>query len=970
MTLCCNEYLCDNMLTKFDASMRFFLLLAVLFISNLSFGKKSTFKESAFAPNVLFISDNRLILSSSATYNYTVDTPEGDGLVSTGLKVEDLKTQLTSSNHTSYEYSVIDKNNVQKTSGLFETGDVIKINQNGKEIRMNVEVQKRALAPTLSIVNNRITKSSKQEIELHFTAGQRSPSTTIQLHIPKEIIVTLDNTTVDVIGRGEVLLRDLGNQSIGRTGTNYSYTNVGEVKIIKEKDGSSIIEFSNIDLRPHNGIDLVLKIKDVSIDKKGSYNFRSLYKTHLPEVYSSKISNQGSASLLVSNEISDFKKNNSTVLENNQNNFFTKNAVFTWTNPNKSKKTILEYSNDNGKTWKEYQILRPDQNSLTVSGLQSGKTHYFRLKVVGGGNAGISNIAYFNSGAFDATHFGIKGDGVTDDTDSINAAIEHLYQTGGGILYFSAGNYQMRTIYLKSNVWFYIEKGAVLSAMYDSDEPEATWFSDRAYRSGLSPTDPKPYSDPENYLTKQDVGHTFFRNTMFFAEREENIKIIGQGRITGNGKLSTSDRVMNSLPGRRADKMFTFKLCKNIEIGGFSTSDDMWYDPVKDEPFYISKSGDKNYSLDNVLHIDQAGHFVLLATGSDSISVHDTYFGFYSTSNARDIYDFMACNNVKVTNVYSKLSSDDIVKLGSDCSLGFTRPASNFLIRNIIGDTNCNLFQIGSETADDIKNVYVDNIYALGANKAGFSISTNDGGNVSNVYLNSGKTGKIHSRSVMKRTRAPFFISISNRGRVIGADVSLFSFKENEKVRNELLCTNVNIGEVNNIFINDIDISEVYSGSSFRGERWKIYDGSQNKSTPIIAGYKLPDNKDIISGAKFQLPNNIHTAFINKIHFNNVNLTVKGGNPESDNRITPPELGVGRYNVGDFGTQPAFGYWVRHVKDFQLNNCSITTEKQDGRFAVVLDDVTDGEINSVKVNDAILRNSDVKQVNSQNIRNK
>lgn len=61
------------------------------------------------------------------------------------------------------------------------------------------------------------------------------------------------------------------------------------------------------------------------------------------------------------------------------------------------------------------------------------------------------------------------------------------------------------------------------------------------------------------------------------------------------------------------------------------------------------------------------------------------------------------------------------------------------MVRNIVGDTNCNLFQIGSETADDIQDLYVDNIYVLGANKAGFSISTNDGGHIKNVYLNSGK---------------------------------------------------------------------------------------------------------------------------------------------------------------------------------------------------------------------------------------
>ena len=42
------------------------------------------------------------------------------------------------------------------------------------------------------------------------------------------------------------------------------------------------------------------------------------------------------------------------------------------------------------------------------------------------------------------------------------------------------------------------------------------------------------------------------------------------------------------------------------------------------------------------------------------------------------------------------------------------------MVRNIVGDTNCNLFQIGSETADDIQDLYVDNIYVLGANKSRF----------------------------------------------------------------------------------------------------------------------------------------------------------------------------------------------------------------------------------------------------------
>ncbi len=528
----------------------------------------------------------------------------------------------------------------------------------------------------------------------------------------------------------------------------------------------------------------------------------------------------------------------------------------------------------------------------------------------------------------------------------------HVNRLGGGVVLFPKGTYKVRTVHMQSNVWLYVDKGATIQALPGADAPEKTWFSDRAYRSGLSPTDPKPYINPENWLTKQDVGHTFFRNTMFFGERLDNVKVIGTGRITGNGNLVTGDRVMNNAPEKRADKMFTFKLCTNIEIGGLDIGKDMWYDPEKDIPYYID-GNNRIYDDSNMLHIDQGGHFVLLATGTDGIHVHDTYFAKYNSSNVRDIYDFKASNDVTVTNIYSKVSSDDIVKPGSDCSLGFTRPARNYKVRNIVGDTNCNLFQIGSETADEIQDLCVDNIYVLGGNKAGFSISTNDGGHIKNVHLNCGHTGCIHSRSVIQRTRAPFFISISNRGRVLGASVAPFTFTENGNIRKELLVTNVNIGKVENIIINGVDISEVYGGSSFKKERWKSYDGSQNKATPIIAGFKLPDPEHVEGGLNFRLPNGIHTGYIKNVQFIDVNLLVKGGHPEEDAKQCPPEIGVGRYNVGDMKIQPAFGYWARHVDGFLLKNCKIDAEQPDGRYAVVLDDVLNESIENLEVADGI-----------------
>lgn len=821
-----------------------------------------------------------------------------------------------------------------------------------------------ALPPILKLDRSEATVKTAGKLSLDFYAGQRSPMTTVKIRIPAGIDVTLDNTTVNVIGRGEVLLRDLSKQSIGRTGTNYSYKKVGEVEIRKEGAKGTLLLFKELDFRPANGPDIHLCFSGIALPSKGTYTFEAEYTTSQPAILQSPVAK---ASVKGVTTVADFTRNTLRAFTYKKD-WDLSFTSFYWTAPKDARSVTLMQSEDLGKTWSEVKTeILPDDDFGTAYRLNPNQLYAFKLHVIGGDNQGDSNIAWYYSGLWDVKTLGVKGDGVADDTDALNKAIEKLNSLGGGILYFPAGTYNVRTVHLLSNVWLNLSSDATIQALPGADAPEATWFSDRAYRSGLSPTDPRPYADPENYLTKQDVGHTFFRNAMFFGERIDNVKIVGTGRITGNGNIVTSDKVMNNAPEKRSDKMFSLKLCTNIEIGGWNVDKDMWYDPQKDEPYYIEKDGSRNYDVSNMLHIDQGGHFVLLATGTDGIHVHDTYFGKHNSKNARDIYDFMACNDVTATNIYSRVSSDDIVKPGSDCSLGFTRPARNYMVRNIVGDTNCNLFQIGSETADDIQDLYVDNIYVLGANKAGFSISTNDGGHIKNVYLNSGKTGPIHSRSVMHRTRAPFFISISNRGRVLGADVAPFTFKENGTVRKELLVTNSNIGQVENIIINGVDIDEVYGGSSFRGDRWKAYDGSQAEATPIIAGFKLPDTQDVEGGLTFRLPDGQHTGYIRNVQFHDVNLLVKGGHPSEDAEACSPEIGVGRYNVGDLKTQPAFGFWARHVKGFVLDNCKINAEKKDGRYPVVLDDVIEAEIKNLHVEKGITDKENVKVIRSRDV---
>ena len=848
-----------------------------------------------------------LVLYDGLTQAFTVDTPADQGSVSTLISEELLQQQI-------------------KEAGI--------------SMPRYRKVEKKAVPGILRTDRKQYTAHLSQDISVSFTAGQRTPAADIYFRIPKGIDITPDNTVINIIGRGDVLLCHLPLQSIGRHGDQYSCQRVAEYSISVEGEQGVILHLSGVDLRPFNRYDVQLTIKGICLDEK-DYTIESWYTTTDPVAMESE---KTKARIEGVRRIADFKR-----LPDQRHTFPEQyqpvTAEFTWTPLPDKPYTELLISTDSAKTWTVLRNLEKEEylNEMYVNQLVPGQLYAFCLDVKEGPYQGRSNVTWYHAGTVNVKEHGVIGDGHSDDTDRLNMLVSEMSAYGGGVLFFPKGTYSIRTLVLQDNVWLQLSHDAVLQAIPGANPPEQTWFSDKDYRSGLSPTDPKPYREADNYLTKQDVGHTFFQNAMFVGERIENVKIIGNGRITGNGYVVTGDKVMNNEPQKRCDKMFSFKLCKNIEIGGYTGKDDLWYDEQADEPYYLI--GDSiDHDVSNMLRIDQGGHFVVLATGCDHLYMHDTYFGKENQKNVRDIYDFMSCNRVQVENIYSRVGSDDIVKLGSDCSLGFTRKGKGYSVRNIIGDTNCNLFQIGSETADDISDVFVDNIYVLGANKAGFSISSNDGGTVSNVFLNSGETGRLHHRSVMKRTRTPFFISISNRGRVLGAQAEMFTFKENGQPRKELLITNIPIGKVDNVSITGVDISEVYGGSSFRSERWKPYDGTQREASAIIAGYKLPDEKQIEGGLPFVLPDSCHIRYVSNISFKDINMTVKGGHPKKEASSNPPELGVGRYNVGDFKTLPAYGYWFRHVDGLMMEDCTLQYEKKDHRYGVVLDDVKNEQL--------------------------
>ncbi|MFE9204261.1 carbohydrate-binding domain-containing protein [Micromonospora sp. NPDC007230] len=905
---------------------------------------------SAEGIHVLDVSSSIITLASGDTFIYTVDTPEGQGRTTLEVKtVDQLLNEITAKDGSAQTYTVEDSQGAQKqATDRVVPGDVLTVTAGHTTHQYTIDIVKGAVRGQLELQHDAITANTASDVVLNFTSGMRSPATDVRVKVPRGIRATMDNTTVNVIGRGEVRLSGLATQSVGRVAAGYRFQQVGTATIEDARDGSQVITFRGLDLRPSNGADLQIRFTHVSV-KQGSYSFEASYTTSEPEKLRSPAV---TATLQAVKTVSDFRRVLDKSLTYRETPDTYTKARLRWTAPQHAVSVRLLQSTDQGATWTQSNATVDRRaGEVEVKGLTPNTEYDFKLDVRGGENHGESNVASFFAGKLNAKLMGVKGDGLADDTEAINRAIRYLNEIGGGTLLFENGTFNVRTVHLLSNVYLYVDRDATVSAIKGADAPEALYFSDKAYRSGTSPTDPGPYEDPENYTTKQDVGHTYFRNSMFFGERVDNVKIIGNGRITGNGNIVTTDKVMDNAPDLRADKMVTLKLSTNVEFGGLDNGLDLWYEetnsPTTDQPYYIKslrKDGtteSKQTDISNMLRVDNAGHFALLATGTDHINTHDFYYDKGKGGQARDVFDYMGSSYVTARNIYAKGTSDDIVKPGSDSSLGFTRPATDFYVRNIIGDTNCNLFQIGSETADDIRNAYVDNIYVLAGNKAGFSISTNDGATVENIYLNSGKTGPVHHQAQMRRTRAPFFISISNRGRVIGGQAQRTKFWENGVQRDELLSTNVNIGHVRNVHIKDVNIEEVYGGSQYSdpSKRWVPYT-NQNKATPIIAGYKVGEGGPA-------LPDGRTIGYVENVTFENVNVLVKGGNSYEDSQVSPPELGVGKYNVADFGVQPSYGFWARHVQGLSFKNVTTNFERNDDRYAFVLDDVKNAELDGL-----------------------
>ncbi|MDE6194030.1 MAG: right-handed parallel beta-helix repeat-containing protein [Muribaculaceae bacterium] len=244
-----------------------------------------------------------------------------------------------------------------------------------------------------------------------------------------------------------------------------------------------------------------------------------------------------------------------------------------------------------------------------------------------------SAVLSYAGGVFNVSDFGAKGDGKTLDSPAINAAIEAAVAEGGGQVFLPAGTFLSGSIRLKSNIELHLSPGCVLLA---------------------APAEMKAYDESEewgDFPQYQDGGHTFFHNSLIWAEGQENISITGSGMIDGEGLTKKDTERAGNLQGGSigtGDKAIALKQCRRVTLRDFT--------------------------------VYRGGHFAVIMTGCD-LSTLDNL----TIDTNRDGIDIDCCKYMTVTNCKVNTPHDDAIVLKSSYAL--KKP----VLCEHIAVTNCNV---------------------------------------------------------------------------------------------------------------------------------------------------------------------------------------------------------------------------------------------------------------------------------------
>ena len=294
---------------------------------------------------------------------------------------------------------------------------------------------------------------------------------------------------------------------------------------------------------------------------------------------------------------------------------------------------------------------------------------------------------------YQASSFGIKSDGITLNTRSIQAAIDFISSHGGGVLEISVGRYLTGSIFMKSNVELRLLEGAVL----------------------VGSVNPYDYE-----MVEGNYG-------LILAKGQENISVKGKGVIDGRGAecalnflnqvhLGFMDDTTKYDRVTKRPKLIYFRECKDVVIEGVNLRNSAEWTLVPDQCENLTISGilldSKNYWNNDGIDIVDCRHALI----KDSfIDASDDAICFKSHSAAH------LCEDIEVRNCVAR-SSASAFKFGTVSRGGFKDIR---IINNKVFDTYRSAVTIQSVDGAEVENIVIDSLDAVNTGNA--------------IYLRTGK---------------------------------------------------------------------------------------------------------------------------------------------------------------------------------------------------------------------------------------
>jgi len=297
----------------------------------------------------------------------------------------------------------------------------------------------------------------------------------------------------------------------------------------------------------------------------------------------------------------------------------------------------------------------------------------------------ISVIAVFLISALTATAkdypaslFGIRSDGVTLNTRSIQFALDYIEKQGGGRLVFYVGRYLTGSIHMRSNVSIHLNEGAILVGSLN------------------------PFDYDKNGWT-----------SLIFARDVKNIAITGQGVIDGQGRqlaFNVVDVIQKGLvkDGFRFDRpeadaravLIYFFNCDNVTMRKVTIRNSASWVQIYEQS--------RNVVLDSI-HVDSKAYW-----NNDGIDIVD-------------------CEKVKITNSFVDSDDDGI------CIKSHTPGKRNddIEIRNNTIRSSANGIKFGTATLGGFSNIRIVNNRVFDTYRSAVTLAAVDGGYVENILVDS-----------------------------------------------------------------------------------------------------------------------------------------------------------------------------------------------------------------------------------------